>query len=447
MKTKMNPTAILLLALPLMGLSSGAAADQAAAPPSPALTLEEAITEARTHSPTVRKAQAAADENSWRKTEVLGQGFMPKLTATANHYFNSKYEVLDVNVGAGAVAIPLIYPETTVGFGVQVPLFDGLANVEHLKAASLLERAAQEDLEHAEFQLDQDTKLAFYQALAAQQLEDVAEENVRTLEDHLKETDALKKGGAATNYDVLRVQVQLTEARSDAADAHDNAAIARRKLTLVLGLEQDSRKLEGALPVPEASKVDGAQFEQVPAARTDLAALAARSDALDKEHTAASLWLVPKISAGAEYDLYNDLTSSISSTDQFRSAYSVGIFLQWNLFDGGVSIARANEAAAQREQADRTSEEAKLAVPYDFDLWKRKYVTSTSRYEAKRLDVERSKESVRLAKLEQRAGSRTSTEVLDAELDLYRARAGVVNSQMSAAEALIKLETTLGRRI
>jgi ATP-binding cassette subfamily F protein 3 len=56
-------------------------------------------------------------------------------------------------------------------------------------------------------------------------------------------------------------------------------------------------------------------------------------------------------------------------------------------------------------------------------------------------------ESVRLAKLAFKAGNGTNTEVLDAELDLFRSRAGIVRAQMDAAEALLNLESALGRRL
>ena len=52
-----------------------------------------------------------------------------------------------------------------------------------------------------------------------------------------------------------------------------------------------------------------------------------------------------------------------------------------------------------------------------------------------------------MQKAEERAGTRTSSETLDAELDLFRARAGVVNAQVNASEAQIRLELALGRRL
>jgi outer membrane protein TolC len=62
-------------------------------------------------------------------------------------------------------------------------------------------------------------------------------------------------------------------------------------------------------------------------------------------------------------------------------------------------------------------------------------------------DQSRSSEAVRLAKEGRRAGARTSSELLDAELDLFRARAGVVNAQVGMIESLIQLELATGKEL
>jgi outer membrane protein TolC len=44
-------------------------------------------------------------------------------------------------------------------------------------------------------------------------------------------------------------------------------------------------------------------------------------------------------------------------------------------------------------------------------------------------------------------GTRTLSDVLDAELDLFRSEAGQVNSQIGAIEAVLNLEMATGRSI
>jgi outer membrane protein len=137
----------------------------------------------------------------------------------------------------------------------------------------------------------------------------------------------------------------------------------------------------------------------------------------------------------------------VSGSGNYKPAYSIALALSWNIFDGGVALAQSKQAVYQQIQADKKTEAARLQVPYDFNYWKKRFLSNTDHYEARKYDVERSEESVRLAKEEEKAGTRTSTETLDAELDLFRSKAGVVNAQVNALEAQIRLELALGRTI
>ncbi|MGZ3697857.1 MAG: TolC family protein, partial [Bdellovibrionota bacterium] len=97
-------------------------------------------------------------------------------------------------------------------------------------------------------------------------------------------------------------------------------------------------------------------------------------------------------------------------------------------------------------QADAAVEMAHNHLPVDLALWRRRLVYSTALFEARKTDVSKSEESVRLAKEGLHAGTRTTSEVLDAELDLFRSKAGVIRAQLDALEATVNLELALGRK-
>ena len=415
------------------------------------LTLEVALAAGLAQSPEIARAHAAFDESSWRRFQALGAGFLPKVSISGQHFFDAKYSLTSVAFGAGGapISFPGFYPNTQLALEVQMPIFDGLANVRQYQAASLYENAAQQELRHAEFQLVEDIRLAFYQALAASLLDQVAETNVRTLEDHLKQVQIRRQGGAATKYDSLRVEVQLNEARADAIDVKDNVSLTRKKLNVLLGREEDDRQVQGTLPIPDSKQVATLELGNAVRERSDIEAMSLRAQAADKMKSASNAWLVPSVSVGGQYQVYESqlVGQTVTNTGKFDTAYNVGVFLKWNLFDGGSALAQANQAYYRAVQSDRSAQIARLKVPYDFAYWKRRYVANTDHYRSKQLDIARSEESVRLAKEEERAGSRTSTETLDAELDLFRAKAGVVSAQVNAAEAQIRLELALGRKI
>jgi outer membrane protein TolC len=416
------------------------------------LGIDAAINEALRDSPTIQSGEAAVGESSWRKFQALGAGFLPKISAGFNHFFAEQYEDTSINFGGAFLNFPGAYPTNVLTVNATVPIFDGLANIENTQAASLQKSAAEQELARAKFQLSQDVKLAFYQALAAAQLQDVARENVKTLEDHLKEVEVQRSGGAATKYDTLRVSVQLSEGRADQIDADDNAVLARKRLTTLLGLEQDDRTLEGTLPVPDVSHAKDLELNGTPPDRTDIEALDLRAQAADKNRAAQNSWIIPSVALAGQYNYYevmNESTvdGSVNGSGAYKNAYSVALAVTWNIFDGGVALAQSRQAAYQQIEAEKRTEAARIQVPYDFSYWKKRFLANTDHYQARKYDVERSEESVRLAKEEERAGTRTSTETLDAELDLFRSRAGVVNAQVNALEAQIRLETALGRTI
>jgi outer membrane protein TolC len=415
----------------------------------PSLSLNAALEEGLQNSPDIQRQKAVVEETDWKHFEVLGAGFLPKVSAGAHHYFDDKFSETSITLGGPPISFPGFYPSTEATFDVTIPIFDGLANVRNLQAASYNRDAASAELSFAQFKLTEEIRLAFYKALAASQLQSVAEQNVKTLEDHLKQVEARQKGGVATNYDLLRVQVQLSEARADSIDAVDNVETTRRQLNVLLGREDDKRPLMGALPIPEAKKVQELKFRDDFKERADLQALMLRAQAANSARAASSAWYVPQIALGGQYGFYNaqTYTNAVSDTGNYLNTYNFGIFLKWNLFDGGVAIAQHQEAAYRQVQAEKTTQAAKLQVPADFEYWKRRYLSNTDHYASKKFDITRSEESVRLAKEEERAGTRTSTETLDAELDLFRAKAGVINSLVNVNEAQIRLELTLGREI
>lgn len=413
-----------------------------------ALTLEEAVSTGRSNSPIIQRAQAVRREAEWQRKESLS-GFLPSLTLSGQHFLAKKYQFTDITFGGSPVSIPGIFPTSSATLSASLPLFDGLRNVRQYSAGRLRESAASRDAHWTEFRVEQDVRLRFLQALAAERLLVVARQNVSTIEDHLKQVQSLRRGGVATNYDVLRTEVQVSEALSERLQAEDNVYLARQRLAVAMGLERDVRPLQGDLPdpLPLVDHVRSLNIGEGLSDRADLIAQENRVEAAKKSQQAAEAYWVPKISLAAQYIYYNNLTDDLTDIDHYRNAYNLGVVLTWNLFDGFASFSRAEQAESQWYQAERAHRQALLQAPVEFDSWKRRFLSSATVYTARRADIEKAQESVRLAREGFRAGTRTSTEVLDAELELFRARAGVVNAQMSSSEALINLELAIGRRL
>jgi outer membrane protein TolC len=419
------------------------------------LDLATAQQEAIEHSPSYQKALNYEKETSWGQVEAFSEGFLPHISISGKYFMANQY----ANENVALSAVPPInyisfdenFPIANLTLDAEYDLFDGFRNIHKLDAANNSHEAASLLSHWASFQLQEQVRLAFYKAQAAKELSDMADQNVKTLEDHLRIVNDQMDNGQATKYDVLRVEVQLSEAKSDQISYHDNVILARERLSQSMGLAKDDRTLSGDMPVLDAdailsgmSKVD---FEN----RPDLKAKDLMAKAAGDQSAAADSFWVPKVSLIGEYQWYNlqdyAFGGNPTNTGTINDSYFVGAAATWDLLDGGISWAKSNEAHERAHEAQDDLNSAQLQAPYDFDYWKKSLVSKVALYQAKLTDIDKAKESARLATLGFKAGTRTTTDVLDAELEEFRAAAGLVQAQVDALEALINLEITVGKRI
>ncbi len=417
------------------------------------LTLDAALQEAVSQSPVYRQAQDMEHQTSWGQVEAFSDGFLPHVAVSGRHFFDIQYPFLQIQFpgSPGISSFPSISPDTSLSLDATFDLFDGFKNIHKLDSANNTHEAARIMANWSMFQLQQKIRLMFYEAIAAQELSDMADQNVKTLQDHLRIVTDQLDNGQATKYDSLRVKVQLDESQSDQISARDQVVLARENLAQIMGMKTDDRPLSGILPVLDADKILAAAGDLDFNQRPDLKAQELQAKAAEDNSAAshASQW-IPSVSLIGEHQWYNMpeyLTTGIQHQDSFRQDYYIGASASWNLFDGASAIAKANEDGEKAKGARDAFEAAQVEAPYDFDLWKRRLVSNAAIYKAKLTDVDEAKESARLATVGFEAGTRTTTDVLDAELEEYRAAAGLVQAQIDSLEALINLELSVGKRI
>lgn len=409
------------------------------------LTLERALIETRIRSPHIQKGESVVEQSHWQQVEAFSP-FLPKLFLTADHYFRIKYQTLSVSLLGPPVDFPFISPATIYSLNASWSLFNGWQDAHRLSAAKLRSRASHLDLEWTRFQVNQTVRLSFYRALAAKMLAEVANENIKNLTTHLKQIRDMLHAGESTEVSVLRVQVQLSNAKSQKLNADDQVLITLQQLAQAMGGLTEPRALEGDLPLPNADIVK--KIEEANAGgRPDLDAMTLRTEAAVKTESAAKNFWIPSISLVGNFNFYNNRSFEIIDSVPFRSAYQYGVELSWNIFDGLYSYARSREAVAQTQAALKDEEIARLQVATDFATYRNTYQYQLSQFTTNIENLDRSKKSVQLALAGLRAGTQTSTDVLDAELDLFNARAGVIQAQLSAVESQISFENAIGSNL
>jgi outer membrane protein TolC len=411
------------------------------------LTLGQAMNEGLANNPQLKFSSAALLEAEWKKKESFA-AYLPKIDIIANHFFDLKYQQIQISPTS---VFESTYPVTSYGAQFSLNLFDGMKTTYTNSASQANKEASEFELNHTKMSIENAIHLKYFQALGAQVLAGVAESNVKTLNNHLKRAQDLLRQGEFTKVDVLKIQVQLEQAIPEKLEAEDNAYITRKNLSEVMGIEGDERLLEETLPIPKEHLVKNLNASDtsltLSKGRLDLKALQKRVESIDELYKASHSFWMPKINLVADYQYYNNHNFTIADSRKFGNAYAVGVNLIWNIFEGGAGLAREEESYFQKIQWEQKALKVKLSSANEVEFWKRKYLNSTILYTAKLRSVDASKESVRIYQNGLRAGTRTNSDLLDAELDLDRSEAGVVKAQVDAVEALLNLELAMGRRL
>ena len=347
--------------------------------------------------------------------------------------------------------IPQILPTTNWVASAQLPLYDGMATTSRVDAASKAMESAESEITWLKFKISRDIEMQYYKAIATRALLEVAKQNLKTMNDHLKDVKLSKKVGLSTDFDILRVEVQTSEAQAEVLNAEDNVAMAQIRLEELIGSPASGTSGESLEPVGSLPQLGNApeqiSSKQATIARDDLVALERRIDGLSATYQAASKSYYPRLSLFTQYQYYNNQNDRFVDADSFRAAWMSGLSLNWTLFDGRSSSAKANQIASDMAEAEAVLSSKRNKGRTDAELWRRKLHYYSNLSMTRRGDVSKSEESLRLAKVGQKEGTRTTTDLLDAEAELFRSKANEINAQIGAIESLINFEIATGQKI
>jgi outer membrane protein len=208
------------------------------------MTLEESILIALEDSRSVQDARFALEVAEKQVVEARGLA-MPTISASAN--FTRSLTPLESFLPA------IIFDPTAsaddfiaVRFGadnswnssltLDQTLFNSTVFIG-LRVASTFRQLSVEALRGTAQQTATATRKAFYAALLARESLRLTENSVARLRQTLAETSALQEAGLASDYDVLRLEVELANFEPRLRQASNALEAARRNLALVMGYE------------------------------------------------------------------------------------------------------------------------------------------------------------------------------------------------------------------
>jgi outer membrane factor, OMF family len=315
--------------------------------------------------------------------------------------------------------------------------------------------AARDQFERAKYQYVialRDLRLQAAQAyFDLQQADDqvrIGQESVRASLVSLRDSRARFQAGVATKLEVLEAETQLARDQQLLTSALATQSVARRALASLLDLPQTvtptaqdpSRVLGVWQPSLQESIVAAYAF------REELDQIVLDISIANSQANAALADVQPFLNIftalGANWSDGDITSNDISSRGNFD--FSLGLGVNWRLFDGGAAAAESRRNRQVAEENTFRFSQRRDAIRFDveesfYELEKNnRNITTTAR------EVISARESLRLARLRFQAGVTTQREVVDNQRDLTQAEVRFSNAITDYNKRLAELRRRTG---
>lgn len=393
-------------------------------------------------------AKEAVTKSKAQITEARG-GLLPSLSAFSQ--YDRAWELATVvfdDPNLGKLSFKMGTDHAIVyGLSFQQPLFLGGAVWNSYKMAKSGQAIAKASLVSTKQDVLLQATSAYYGLLFSKSVIHVMEQAHATAQENLDQVHKIRSVGQASDFDVLRAEVQVANILPVLTSAKNNAKIAESQLLLVLGIEDISNivTLDSMRFIPNVFKnitIDEL-YERALANRPDILIMDKQKNIMKRQVSVARAGLLPSLIFQTSLQ-YQGLKNEFDFTndDIYRSSSST-LSLSIPLFKGFQTAGKIQQAKAAMRETDYQKDALYKAVKLEIQTSylaineKEQAVTTQSKI------IDQAIEALRLARLRYAEGLSTQLDVMNAESALNQARMNYEQSLFDYNIAIAQLKKAL----
>lgn len=413
------------------------------------LDLDTALRIAREHQPQLVQARAQSDAAQARIGTALSP-LLPQVVGSAGYQRGTANTATRPGssvstTGAGGSQSWNTYNYWNFGLSANQLIYDFGQSFDQWRAARANAGAQRENENTTLLQVLLNVRTAFFNARASKALMKVAEETKTNQEHHLAQIQGFVEIGTRPEIDLAQVRSDLANARLAMINAENSYETAKARLNQTMGMEAPTNYDVADETLPPVEKEDQnteTLLEEALQARPEFAVLSdqIRAQELTLASVQGGYW--PSL------NLSTELTSAGSQLDNDSQArnWSGGITLNWPLFQGELTRAKAIEARANlrvlKSQSDTLRQQVRLEVEQARLAVRAAKAAITAADDA----VVNTRKLLDLAEGRYQTGVGSIIELGDAQVALSNAEAQKVQADYNLASARAQLLQALGRR-
>ena len=395
-----------------------------------ALTLRQAVDLALRSNPLVAAADAGEKEAEARIHQARS-GYFPRLQFSESlqrgnnpvFVFSSLLTQHQFSQGNFALG-PLNRPDAMSNYQsrltVEQVLFDSRQTSRGVEVARFTRQIASEDTRRSHSDVILSVLRTYFGVQLAEKNLEVAQQSRQSAQADLDRADFIYRSGRSTQADVLAVRVHLAEMREQEIRASNDLAVSRAALNDALGVSLD-RGFELTTPLESDAAAPEATLEHYRSLAAE------HNPEMRQAELAQSLARTQQQIAGSAYWPQVAFQGIVEADRQnFRSNgganWFTAVTLRWNLWNGGETKARVEQARFAESRAEALRKRADSAIQLGVRKAYLDVRAAAQRVEAASDAAAEAQEAHRIIQNRHQVGLTTVTELLRSETALAAAR-------------------------
>jgi len=334
----------------------------------------------------------------------------------------------------------------TVRATVQQPLFTGGKTSGAKDISEYSYEATKEDFKKDKSDLIYNIKSAYWNLYFANERKKMLDDYVAQIKSHVTDAENLMKQGLATNNDLLKVQVQFSDALVRQIDANNGVTLSMISLNNTLGLPLTTEiEIISQLQTGISSSADiNSLVKKAIENRPEILGMNARLKMSESNLSIARSGWYPQIFLIGNYNYLNPNQRIFPAKAEFKGTWDVSVSLSYDLWNWNTSGSQSTQAEAQLSQTEQVLSQMKDIVLLDVT---QSYLTLNQTFERStvaRKGVEQAEENYRVTNERFKKGLNINSDLLDAEVALLQAKLNYTQSLIEYELSNARLARSIG---
>ncbi|WP_425057734.1 Outer membrane protein TolC [Sporomusa carbonis] len=390
------------------------------------LSLDESVAITLKNSSAIKIADADKEKAAWGRKEAEA-GKMPTLSLGSTYNLNQS--------GGGGSHL-----NNSLRFSW--PLYTGGKLEGQIEQAKQSQKIADLGVDKAKQQAKLDATIAYYDVLEARSIVETNQAAVSNLEAHLKNVQAQYGAGVVAKSDVLRSEVELSNAEQNLIKAKNSYDLAVANLNNIMNIDIGTEvALKDEL---RHDKYDKSLEESIALAlknRPEIAQAQAGVDSANAAVKVAAGGKLPTVSLGGSTGW------SDSVLPDSNNNWSMSLTASWNVFDAGVTNAKIKQADTTVTKAAEQYEQTKDNIELEVRQAYLSMQEADKRLATTEMAVNKAEEDLYIAQEKYKAGAGTNLDVIDANLSLTQAKTNHIQALYDYNVSMAKLDKAIGTQV